>query len=281
MTITWTILGAVALDRLLGGVHCAGMCGGIVAAVSRNPTGAGKPWLILFYNLGRIASYTAAGAAAGTAGGLGLLLDGLLPVQIVLYSAANILLIGLGLYLAGIRGPVARLERLGARFWSVVKPLTRRFMPADTVPKAFALGTLWGWLPCGLVYSISFTALLTGNTLSGAAVMLAFGLGMLPNLMAAAALMRGPRSFVASKPLRMLSGAAVLGWRVRSRSCSHAEPADQGRIVLHRMTRSLRPVVRCHDALVRREQRYGERNENCPCIPRVRRFASFRPGGRA
>lgn len=215
MTITWTILGAVALTGLLGGVHCAGMCGGIVAAVSRNPTGAGKPWLIhLSYNLGRIASYTVAGAAAGTAGGLGLLLDGLLPVQIVLYSAANILLIGLGLYLAGIRGPVARLERLGARFWSVVRPLTRRFMPADTVPKAFALGTLWGWLPCGLVYSILFTALLTGGALSGGAVMLAFGLGTLPNLMAAAALMRGPRSFVASKPLRLLSGALVLGFGV-------------------------------------------------------------------
>jgi uncharacterized protein len=215
MTITWTILGAVALTGLLGGVHCAGMCGGIVAAMSGNACGSRKPWLIhASYNLGRIASYSVAGTAAGTAGSVGLLMDGLLPVQVALYAAANVLLIGLGLYLAGIRGPVARLEGLGTRFWSKIQPLTRRFLPADTMPRAFMLGTLWGWLPCGLVYSILFTALLSGSALSGAAVMLAFGLGTLPNLMAAAALMRGPRSFVAARPLRVLSGAVVLGFGV-------------------------------------------------------------------
>jgi uncharacterized protein len=215
MTITWAILGVAILTGLLGGVHCAGMCGGIVSALASGPRTTGTAWLIhLCYNLGRIASYMVAGAVAGTVGSLGLMLDGLLPVQIVLYAAANLVLIGLGLYLAGIHGPVSRLERLGSRFWSLLKPFTRRFLPANSPAKALALGMLWGWLPCGLVYTMLFTALISGNALSGAAVMLAFGLGTLPNLMVAAALLHGPRAWLASRPARTLSGAVVLGFGV-------------------------------------------------------------------
>jgi sulfite exporter TauE/SafE len=215
MAITWAILGVAIITGLLGGVHCAGMCGGIVSALASGPTKTRKPWLIhLCYNLGRITSYATAGAIAGTVGSLGLMLDGLLPVQIALYAAANLLLIGLGLYLAGIRGPVAHLERLGSRFWSLLRPFTRRFLPADSPAKALALGMLWGWLPCGLVYTMLFTALLSGSTLGGATVMLAFGLGTLPNLMAAAALLHGPRAWLASRPARTLSGAVVLGFGV-------------------------------------------------------------------
>lgn len=225
MTITWAILGVAILTGLLGGVHCAGMCGGIVSALASAPKRAGKPnggstrdgksWLIhLCYNLGRISSYTLAGAIAGTLGSLSLMLDGLLPVQIVLYVLANLLLIGLGLYLAGIRGPVTYLERVGSRFWALLSPFTRRFVPVDSPGKALALGMLWGWLPCGLVYTVLFTALLSGNALSGAAVMLAFGVGTLPNLMIVAALMRGPRAWLTSRPARTLSGAVVLGFGV-------------------------------------------------------------------
>ena len=215
MTITWAILGVAVFTGLLGGVHCAGMCGGIVSALASGPRTSGTAWLIpLWYNLGRIASYMVTGAIAGTVGSLGLMLDGLLPVQIALYAAANLVLIGLGLYLAGIRGPVSSLERLGSRFWSLVKPFTRRFLPANSPAKALALGMLWGWLPCGLVYTMLFTALLTGGTLSGATVMLAFGLGTLPNLLVAAALLHGPRSWLASRPARTLSGAIVLGFGV-------------------------------------------------------------------
>lgn len=210
MTITWAILGVAILTGLLGGAHCAGMCGGIVSALAR---GNGAAWPIhLCYNLGRISSYALAGALVGTLGGLGLLLDGLLPVQVALYAAANLLLIGLGLYLAGVRGPISVLERLGSRLWSRLQPLTRSLLPADTPARALALGALWGWLPCGLVYTMLFTALLTGDALSGAAVMLAFGLGTLPNLMIAAALLQGPRKWLASPRARAFSGAVVLAF---------------------------------------------------------------------
>jgi uncharacterized protein len=136
------------------------------------------------------------------------------PVQIALYAAADLVLIGLGLYLAGIRGPVSSLERLGSRLWSLVQPFTRRFLPANSPGRALALGMLWGWLPCGLVYTMLFTALLSGSTVGGATVMLAFGLGTLPNLIAAAALLHGPRRWLANRLARTLSGAMVLGFGV-------------------------------------------------------------------
>ena len=211
MSVTWMILGAAVLTGLLGGVHCAGMCGGIVAAVVGQSGGHVRPWLMhLAYNAGRIASYALAGAAAGAVGSLGFMLDKWLPVQIVLYVAANLLLIALGLYLAGIRSPITRFEHLGAGLWQRIQPFTRRFLPADSVPKAFALGMLWGWLPCGLVYTVLFTALLSGSALNGAILMLAFGLGTLPNLMAAAVLLQKSRSLFASRRARLFSGAIVM-----------------------------------------------------------------------
>src|SRR5262245_50472060 len=213
--LTAAILGAVFLTGLLGGVHCAGMCGGIVAAFAAQGTTRSSAWpMHLSYNTGRVTSYTLAGAVVGAVGGLPLLLDGILPVQVTLYVAANILLIALGLYLAGISSAAAKLEALGAAIWRRVEPFTRRLLPADTLPRAFALGLLWGWLPCGLVYSILATALLSAHAVSGAAIMLAFGLGTLPNLMAAGLLYRRFGSAVRAKPIRVAAGALVLSFGV-------------------------------------------------------------------
>ena len=213
--LSLAILGAVFLTGVLGGVHCAGMCGGIVAAFSGQAAAGKRQWpLHLSYNLGRIASYAVAGAAAGALGSLGLLLDGVLPVQLALYVLANLLLIALGLYLAGVSAAVSRLERAGMALWRRVQPLMRHFLPATTAPRAFALGTLWGWLPCGLVYSVLAMALLSGDALSGSAIMLAFGLGTLPNLMAAGLLVPRFRSTSVAKPVRLAAGGLVLGFGV-------------------------------------------------------------------
>ena len=214
--LTAAIIGAVFLTGLLGGVHCAGMCGGIVAALAgQGARGTGAPWFMhLSYNTGRIVSYTAAGAAAGAAGGLPLLLDGILPVQVTLYVLANVLLIAVGLYLAGIWNVVAKLEPIGVAIWRNVQPLTRRFLPADTPAKALALGLLWGWLPCGLVYSILATALLSAHALSGAAIMFAFGLGTFPNLMAAGLLYQRFGTLARAKPMRVAAGGLVLTFGV-------------------------------------------------------------------
>jgi hypothetical protein len=209
--MTAAIFGAVFLTGLLGGVHCAGMCGGIVAALSGQVGGRRLP-LHLAYNGGRVLSYALAGALAGAAGSVGLLLDGVLPVQLALYVLANVMLIGLGLYLAGVSSVVAWIERLGMALWRRIQPLTRSLLPADTLPRALGLGLLWGWLPCGLVYAVLTTALLTGDALDGAAIMAAFGLGTLPNLLLAGLALRRVSAATRARPLRVAAGGLVLGF---------------------------------------------------------------------
>jgi hypothetical protein len=209
--MTAAIFGAVFLTGLLGGVHCAGMCGGIVAALSGQVGGRRLP-LHLAYNGGRVLSYALAGALAGAAGSVGLLLDGVLPVQLALYVLANVMLIGLGLYLAGVSSVVAWIERLGMALWRRIQPLTRSLLPADTLPRALGLGLLWGWLPCGLVYAVLTTALLTGDALDGAAIMAAFGLGTLPNLLLAGLALRRVTAATRARPLRVAAGGLVLGF---------------------------------------------------------------------
>ena len=212
---------AVFLIGLLGGVHCVGMCGGIVSALTvqvRLPgqsSPARREWpLHLAYNLGRIGSYTAAGAAMGAIGTVGMLFNDVLPVQLALYVAANLMLVALGLYLTGFTRALAGVERLGQRLWARIQPLTRRFLPARSVAKAFPLGLLWGFLPCGLVYSVLATALVTGSAERGAALMLAFGLGTLPNLLLAGMLLTRLRDVVRNQAVRMGAGLVVLAFGV-------------------------------------------------------------------
>jgi uncharacterized protein len=203
-------LTAAFLIGLLGGVHCVGMCGGIVGALTVQTPRRERAWsLHLAYSAGRIASYAAAGAIMGMIGGAGLMFNQVLPVQMLLYVLANLILISMGLYLAGLGMQLTRLEALGASLWRRVQPYGTKFLPADTAGKAFLLGTLWGWLPCGLVYSVLATALLSGGAAGGAAVMLAFGLGTLPNLLLAGMAVKRLRDFTANRRLRLAAGALV------------------------------------------------------------------------
>ena len=210
---------AVFLIGLLGGTHCIGMCGGIVSALTvqtvRLPGEMRRDWpLHLAYNIGRISSYTLAGAAMGAIGTVGMLFNDILPIQLGLYVAANLMLVALGLYLTGFTRALSGVERLGQRLWVRIQPLTRRFLPAHTVAQAFPLGLLWGFLPCGLVYSVLATALVTGAAERGAALMLAFGLGTLPNLMLAGLILKRLRDVVRNQAIRTGSGLLVLAFGV-------------------------------------------------------------------
>lgn len=203
---------ALFLVGLLGGVHCVGMCGGIVGALS---LGGPSRWsLHLAYNAGRILSYTLAGAAVGALGAAGMGLDGQLPIRIGLYLLANLMLIALGLYLLGLTQALAITEKAGQHLWRRLQPLTKRFLPVRSVAQAFPLGMLWGWLPCGLVYSALATALSSGSTSRGALAMLAFGLGTLPNLLLAGMLLARLNDFVRQPVVRTLAGLLVLGFGI-------------------------------------------------------------------
>jgi len=178
------------LMGLLGSVHCAGMCGGIACVLSMSlPARARRsaahmlPWL-LAYNAGRIASYAAAGALAGAlgAGALALLPAAAAPRAGMVVS--GVFLVLLGLYLGGWWRLLGRLEQVGAGLWRRIEPHGRRFLPARTPLHAAGLGVVWGWLPCGLVYTALVWSLAAGDAATGAALMAAFGAGTLPMLLA-------------------------------------------------------------------------------------------------
>ena len=178
---------AAFLTGLLGGTHCVGMCGGIVAAMSFQG-GAGKggrqPFHFhLGYSVGRIASYGVLGGLVGLIGSAAFLSESLFPLQRGLYVLAQIVLILLGLYLAGLNQSIRVLEHAGGALWRRVQPLLGKVMPVRNLGQAVMAGALWGWLPCGLVYSVLVMALSAGGALQGAALLLAFGLGTLPNLL--------------------------------------------------------------------------------------------------
>ena len=196
---------------LLGGVHCLGMCGGIVSALAIAEGGQTVALSRqLAYNAGRIASYTLAGALAGWVGSFGGWFEHVLPVQTALYVLANALVILLGLYLAGWGTAVLRLEAAGGAVWRVVSPLGRHLLPAKTWPRALGVGLFWGWVPCGLTYSMVGLALVGGNSLRGAAIMAAFGLGTLPNLLLAGLAARRMHAWIADRRIRRIAGLAVV-----------------------------------------------------------------------
>lgn len=212
----WLTMSSVFLAGLLSGVHCAGMCGGIVAVVSMQALGQ-KPgkspaWQFqLTYNFGRILSYSAAGIIVGAIGQGGLALKSGVPLQEILFALASSMMILMGLYLAGFGQGARYLEKAGSRIWSTVQPYTRRLLPANTLNKAWWLGVAWGWLPCGLVYSVLLTALAMGKAWQGGLIMLAFGLGTLPNLLAMGLFYGSVKKFAQARPVRLFAGLLVAG----------------------------------------------------------------------
>jgi sulfite exporter TauE/SafE len=206
---------SVFLVGLLGGTHCVGMCGGIVGALSLQLPDQAPQWRFhLSYNTGRIVSYVLVGAIAGAAGASSLLLSSILPVKQVLYLLANLLLVALGLYLAGLSSLVLRIEGMGAAVWQRLQPYSRRLLPVRSVPQALALGALWGWVPCGLTYSMLISALASGSALGGGTLMLVFGLGTLPNLLAMGYFARQLKEFMQNRMVRLAAGLLVGGFGI-------------------------------------------------------------------
>ena len=207
---------AAFLIGLTGGVHCVGMCGGIVGAltlglplVRERPLLARLPFL-LAYNTGRIASYVAAGALAGGVGAWAANLVSVHRAQLGLQVVAGLFMILLGLYLAGWWPVLGHLERAGGVLWRRIEPLGRRLLPVRTLPQALGIGLVWGWLPCGLVYSALVWAIGAGGAGKGALLLLGFGLGTLPALLAmgtAAAVLAG---WVRRSIVRQTAGALVV-----------------------------------------------------------------------
>ena len=213
---------------LLGGVHCAGMCGGIVGALSAAARGPALARQLAF-NAGRIASYGAAGAAAGSVGGF-FQSGTVLAAQVAMFVVANALLVLLGLYVAGWGSAVLRIEAAGGGLWRGLEPLRRRLYPIDSPVKALGAGAVWGWVPCGLVYSMLALAMASGSALGGAAVLLAFGLGPLPTLLAAGLAAQRLLAVRRNPWVRRVAGAAMIAVAIvgLARAPGLAEALDAG-----------------------------------------------------
>ncbi|BFT30369.1 sulfite exporter TauE/SafE family protein [Alteromonas sp. D210916BOD_24] len=171
---------------LAGGVHCVGMCGGIVATL-RMVSPKDKPALpyMLSYNIGRILSYTLAGGITGFIGQIAANYIPLASYMLSLISAVMLLL--LACYLGQWWTGLTAIERIGSKLFSRLQPLAKTFLPFKSPLSALPYGFIWGWLPCGLVYSTLTWSLASGSAFQGAALMLSFGLGTLPTLLVAGA----------------------------------------------------------------------------------------------
>jgi len=202
-----SLLAALAIG-IAGGGHCIGMCGGISAALSLGvPKGRKAIAYSLAFNLGRIASYAAIGALIGL---------GAQVLQLNQYLNASLWLAGFMLVLMGLSigqwwQGVKRVEHLGKFIWRWLQPLTKPLMPIKSVPKALALGGLWGWLPCCLVYSCLIWASSANDWQSSSLLMLAFGIGTLPANLATGLLAQQLKALLQKPMSQRLLGASLIG----------------------------------------------------------------------
>jgi len=194
---------------LLGGVHCVGMCGGIVSALTLGITPQqSTPWRYLIaYNVGRITSYTLAGLIVG---GLGAQLSTLHELQLGLKVLAGLFMIAMGLYIAGWWFGLTRVEQIGGLIWRRIQPLGNRLIPVKSTYQAGLLGLLWGWLPCGLVYSVLIWTLSVENAVEGAVLLLSFGLGTLPNLLAMGVFAIGLKKWMQQNIVKVVAGLLIM-----------------------------------------------------------------------
>lgn len=203
---------------LLGGVHCVGMCGGIMNALcfampEQQQSKARTSLTLVLYNLGRIFSYSLAGAMIG---GLGMLLQG--PVGILgpgLRIFAGLMMIAMGLYLAGWWRGLVHLESLGNHvLWRHVQPVTNKLMPVKKSWQALLLGILWGWLPCGLVYSTLTLAGAIGHWQQSALIMASFGLGTVPVMLLTGAFASQFKSWIQKTSVRSIAALLIIAFGI-------------------------------------------------------------------
>lgn len=221
---------------LAGSPHCVGMCGGIAgllgastpsrainhhnsyatalpsrSAVIASDIGRGLHYSLLF-QVGRITSYALLGAIL--AGGIQLFGHAAEPAlphlgRILRWLASGMLIV-MALSIAGWSGLSMRLERIGAKVWSLFRPLSQRLLPVDSSGKALAIGGLWGLLPCGLIYSALAWAALSANALHAAALMACFGLGTAPSMLGIGGLSASLKSALTRPGWRLLFAALLI-----------------------------------------------------------------------
>jgi len=172
------------LAGLLGSGHCLGMCGSLVAALSLSGNRKlGGLTFHLFYNCGRIATYTLIGLTVGWLGSAFTYSDALAPFSRVVLLGSDLFIVLVGLGSAGIfRG----FDFLSLECRGPVRALTTAVRGLQRLPPTVAalpLGLLFGFIPCGFLYAMAITAAQSTDPMVGGQIMLFFGLGTVPALL--------------------------------------------------------------------------------------------------
>ena len=223
---------------LLGSGHCIAMCGGITTMltsalpssnkyqeqqisvnnqsipIKKTNKTINKTILVFCYNIGRIGSYTLIGAIVGFTGSIAAKNIGMPLAGLRMFSA--VFMIFLGLYLGQWLMWLNRIEALGKYLWQHISPLASKAIPVNSPIKALTLGAVWGWLPCGLVYSTLTWALASGNILTGASIMFFFGLGTLPALLTISMGFSSIKSNLAKPALRKTMALVLISFGIYS-----------------------------------------------------------------
>lgn len=202
-----TLLITALLSGLTGSGHCAGMCGGIaltLGSAGRHST------LAITFNLARISGYALFGLLAGTLSQSATHQGSLTEMTQALRLLAATVMITAGAGLLGATRGLNLLEHIGRRLWQHIQPLLKGAFPVQTPRQALRVGLLWGLMPCGLVYAALSCALASGSPLLGMSVMLAFGIGTLPAMVAMSLLGQQLIRHPVMNNLRTLNGLLLL-----------------------------------------------------------------------
>ncbi len=215
--IDYSLVGAFIVG-LMGAGHCVGMCGGLAASFSSQNISIkiGENLLLkqlklqLSYNFGRILSYSIAGALLG---GSAATLSNLFNIDdylVWLRVFAGVMMIVTGLYIARLWFGLTKIEFAGKYLWAKLSPWASKFLPMQTPGKAVVAGMIWGWLPCGLVYSTLTWSVASGSALTGAAIMFCFGLGTFPALLSTGLAAKTLADWIQKKSVRLASGILII-----------------------------------------------------------------------
>ena len=207
------------LIGLFGGTHCAGMCGGIISGLTLGISEENRRKNLLsfslLYNLGRIISYSVAGAMAASLGAVSDNYGFGIEVRKILTLIAATVMIFLGLYLTGWwTNVILKFEKIGSFLWQRIEPYAKRYIPIHSHGHALIAGLLWGWLPCGLVYSTLFLAMTGKSVAQGVLIMTSFGIGTLPTLLTIGYFSGSLIANLQKKWIRTFAGIMIIGFGI-------------------------------------------------------------------
>lgn len=208
--LTASLLSALLMG-LVGSTHCVGMCGGIISALSTNFNGNTQNqsfFIQLFYNIGRITSYSLIGLLVGLFSSN--LMQMLPDPHAFSMKIAGFFFILLGLYISQVLNSFKYLEAAGQKLWVKIEPFGRKYLPARNISSAVKLGLVWGWLPCGLVYSALALAVTQLNPLHSALTMFVFGLGTLPTLLLIGHFAHNVKTILQNRKVRIALGLILI-----------------------------------------------------------------------